>query len=174
MPQLVDFLRQRVVGDADLVLRHAVVNDVRFVSDHLAMALNAELDALNDPRNGAELVQRLHDLRHRLRSVVREAEANIMTSDPAKRWDEFAAWINGRIAESVQENFVLAHTRSRDLAAKVAARFAEEGQVAVPQLYLDSPARSSTRSSPWSRWRPARPAWCSGCSPACAGPTVAS
>jgi signal recognition particle receptor subunit beta len=170
VPQLADFLRQRVVGDADLVLRHAVVNDVRFVSDHLAMALNAELDALNDPRNGAELVQRLqqtreaaealrqrtanwqlvlgdgvtelsvdveHDLRHRLRSVVREAEANIMTSDPAKRWDEFATWINGRIAESVQDNFVLAHTRSRDLAAKVAARFAEEGQVAVPQLYLD-------------------------------------
>jgi ethanolamine utilization protein EutP (predicted NTPase) len=170
VPQLVDFLRQRVVGDADLVLRHAVVNDVRFVSDHLAMALNAELDALNDPRNGAELVQRLqqareaaealrqrtanwqlllgdgvtelsvdveHDLRHRLRSVVREAEANIMASDPAKRWDEFGTWINGRIAESVQDNFVLAHTRSRELAAKVAARFAEEGQVAVPQLYLD-------------------------------------
>lgn len=170
VPQLVDFLRQRVVGDADLVLRHAVVNDIRFVSDHLAMALNAELDALNDPRNGAELLQRLqlahrsaealrqrtanwqlvlgdgvtelsvdveHDLRHRLRSVVREAEANIMTCDPAKRWDEFGNWINGRIAESVQDNFVLAHTRSRELAAKVAARFAEEGQVAVPQLYLD-------------------------------------
>ena len=170
VPQLVDFLRHRVVGDADLVLRNAVVNDVRFVADHLAMALNAELDALNDPRNGAELVQRLqeavhaadqlrqrtanwqlvlgdgvtelsvdveHDLRHRLRSVVREADANIMSSDPAKRWEEFGAWINGRIAESVQDNFVLAHTRSRDLATKVAARFAEEGQVAVPQLYLD-------------------------------------
>jgi GTPase SAR1 family protein len=170
VPQLIDFLRHRVVGDADLVLRNAVVNDVRFVADHLAMALNAELDALNDPRNGAELVQRLqqarqaadqlrqrtanwqlvlgdgvteltvdveHDLRHRLRIVVREAEANIMTSDPAKRWEEFGNWINGRIAEAVQENFVLAHTRSRDLAAKVAARFAEEGQVAVPQLYLD-------------------------------------
>lgn len=170
VPQLVDFLRRRVIGDADLVLRHAVVNDVRIVSDHLAMALNAELDALNDPRNGTELLQRLqaarqaaealrqrtanwqvvlgdgvtelavdveHDLRHRLRSVVREAEADIMTSDPAKRWDEFGTWINGRIAESVQDNFVLAHTRSRDLAAKVAARFAEEGHVAVPQLYLD-------------------------------------
>lgn len=170
VPQLVDFLHHRVVGDADLVLCNAVANDARFVADHLAMALNAELDALNDPRNGAELVQRLqqareaadqlrqrtanwqvvlgdgvteltvdveHDLRHRLRSVVREADANIMTSDPARRWEEFGAWINGRIAESVQENFVLAHTRSRDLAAKVAARFAEEGNVAVPQLYLD-------------------------------------
>jgi ethanolamine utilization protein EutP (predicted NTPase) len=168
--QLVDFLHHRVLGDADLVLRNAVVNDVRFVADHLAMALNAELDALNDPRNGAEVLQRLeqareaadqlrqrtanwqvvlgdgvteltvdveHDLRHRLRTVVREADSNIMTSDPAKRWEQFGTWINGRIAESVQENFVLAHTRSRDLAAKVAARFAEEGKVAVPQLYLD-------------------------------------
>lgn len=170
VPQLVEFLRHRVVGEADVVLRNAVINDVRFVSDHLAMALNAELDALHDPRCGAELIQRLHDareaagqlrqrtanwhvvlgdgvtelsvdvehdLRHRLRSVLREAEADIMTSDPAKRWDEFGTWLHGRIAESVQDNFILAHTRSRDLAEKVAARFADEGQVAVPELYLD-------------------------------------
>ena len=170
VPQLVDLLRHRVIGEADLVLRKAVVNDVRFVSDHLAMALNAELDALNDPSCGAELVTRLHeareaadllrqraanwqvvlgdgatevtvevehDLRHRLRSVVREAEADIMASDPAKRWEEFGNWLDGRIAESVQDNFVLAHTRSRDLAEKVAAQFAAEGRVAVPELYLD-------------------------------------
>jgi ethanolamine utilization protein EutP (predicted NTPase) len=170
VPQLVDFLRHQVVAEADVVLRNAVINDVRFVSDHIAMALNAELNALNDPSSGVELLQRLreareaadrlrqraanwqlvlgdgvtelavdveHDLRHRLRSVVREAEADIMASDPAKRWDEFGTWLNGRIAESVQDNFVLAHLRSRDLAEKVAARFVDEGQVAVPELYLD-------------------------------------
>lgn len=170
VPQLVDLVRHRVIGEADIVLRNAVVNDVRFVSDHLAMALNAELDALNDPSCGAELVARLgdareaadrlrqgaanwqvvlgdgateltvtgeHDLRHRLRSVVREAEADIMASDPAKRWEEFGSWLDGRIAESVQNNAVLAHTRTGDLAEKVAARFAVEGQVAVPKLYLD-------------------------------------
>ena len=170
VPQLVDLVRHRVVGDADIVLRNAVVNDVRFVSDHLAMALNAELDALNDPSCGAELVARLrdaweaadrlrqrtanwqvvlgdgateltveveHDLRHRLRGVVREAEADIMTSDPAKRWEEFGSWLDGRIAESVQGNFVLAHTRCRALAEKVATRFIAEGRSAVPELYLD-------------------------------------
>ncbi|MGH3671875.1 MAG: EutP/PduV family microcompartment system protein, partial [Pseudonocardiaceae bacterium] len=170
VPQLVDFLRHQVVAEAAVVLRNAVINDVRFVSDHIAMALNAELNALNDPSCGVELVQRLldareaadrlrqrtanwqlvlgdgvtelavdveHDLRHRLRSVVREAEADIMASDPAKRWDEFGTWLDGRIAESVQNNFVLAHLRSRDLAEKVAARFVDEGQVAVPELYLD-------------------------------------
>jgi ethanolamine utilization protein EutP (predicted NTPase) len=51
VPQLVEFLRHRVIGEADVVLRNAVINDVRFVSDHLAMALNAELDALHDPRS---------------------------------------------------------------------------------------------------------------------------
>lgn len=170
VPQLIEFLRHQVVAEADIVLRNAVINDVRFVSDHIAMALNAELNALNDPHCGVELVQRLlhardaadrlrqrtanwqlvlgdgvtelavdveHDLRHRLRSVVREAEADIMASDPAKRWEEFGTWLNGRIAESVQDNFVLAHLRSRDLAEKVAARFVDEGQVAVPELYLD-------------------------------------
>jgi hypothetical protein len=170
VPQLVDLVRHRVIGEADIVLRNAVVNDVRFVSDHLAMALNAELDALSDPSCGAELVTRLgdareaadrlrqraanwqivlgdgateltvaveHDLRHRLRSVVREAEADIMASDPAKRWEEFGSWLDGRIAESVQDNAVLAHTRTGALAEKAAARFAAEGQVAVPKLYLD-------------------------------------
>ncbi|MGA9693189.1 MAG: hypothetical protein WBR33_17485, partial [Pseudonocardiaceae bacterium] len=78
-----------------------------------------------------------HDLRHRLRSVVREAEADIMASDPAKRWEEFGSWLHGRIAESVQDNAVLAHTRTGDLAEQVAARFAAEGKVAVPKLYLD-------------------------------------
>jgi signal recognition particle receptor subunit beta len=169
VPQLIEFLRERVVGNAGVVLRDAVVNDVRFVSDHLAMALNAELDALSDPSGGAELGQRLreaweaaeglrartanwqlvlgdgvteltldveHDLRHRLRSVIREAEADIMRADPAKRWEEFDAWLHGRIAESVQSNFVLAHTRSRDLAEKVAACFADEGRVALPALRL--------------------------------------
>jgi hypothetical protein len=170
VPQLVDLVRDRVIGEADVVLRNAVVNDVRFVSDHLAMALNAELDALNDPSCGAELVARLsdardaadqlrqraanwqvvlgdgatelavaveHDLRHRLRSVVREAETDIMASDPAKRWEEFGSWLHGRIVESVQDNAVLAHTRTGDLAERVAARFAAEGKVAVPKLYLD-------------------------------------
>jgi GTPase SAR1 family protein len=169
VPQLVDFLDYRVAGEADLVLRNAVINDVRFVSDHLAMALNAELDALNDPSCGAALLQRLHDarhaadqlrqrtanwqlvlgdgmteltvdvehdLRHRLRSMVRDAETNIATSDPTKRWEQFGSWLNGRITESVQDNFVLAHTRSRELAVKVAAKFTEEGRGALPVLSL--------------------------------------
>jgi len=172
VPQLTGFLADRVIGGADTVLRTSVVNDVRIVSDQLAMALNAELDVLNDPSRGAELVARAqqarraadrlreqtanwqlvlgdgmtelvvdveHDLRHRLRTLVREAEADIAKSDPAPRWARFSEWLEARVADAVQANFVLAHTRSAELAERVAARFAEESGRVVPELRLNDP-----------------------------------
>jgi hypothetical protein len=79
-----------------------------------------------------------HDLRHRLRLVIREAELDIMKSDPAKRWEQFEAWLQGRIAQSVQATFVLAHTRASQLADRVADAFADDGLTAVPQLEFDN------------------------------------
>ncbi|MFC0449768.1 dynamin family protein [Rhodococcus jostii] len=79
-----------------------------------------------------------HDLRHRLRTVMRAAEQDIGTSDPAPRWEEFGSWLDGEIATCVRENFVMAHTRSLDLARSVAHRFAEDGKVPVPALHIDN------------------------------------
>jgi hypothetical protein len=79
-----------------------------------------------------------HDLRHRLRLVIREAELDIMNSDPAQRWDQFEAWLQGRIAQSVQATFVLAHARANQLADRVADAFADDGLTAVPQLDIDN------------------------------------
>jgi ethanolamine utilization protein EutP (predicted NTPase) len=173
IPQLADFLADRVIGGADTVLRTSVINDVRIVSDQLAMALNAELDVLNDPGRGAELVARMqearlaadrlraqtanwqlvlgdgatelmvdveHDLRHRLRTLVREAEADITASDPAPRWEQFSEWLNSRVADAVQANSLLAHSRSGELAQQVGARFAEESGRVVPELRRGDPS----------------------------------
>ncbi|HEY2204303.1 MAG TPA: EutP/PduV family microcompartment system protein [Pseudonocardia sp.] len=170
VPQLLDFLRGHVVAEADTVLRRSVVNDVRTVSDHLALSLNAQLDALHDPARAGELVARLdharaaadrlrqqsagwqltlgdgmteltveveHDLRQRLRGLVRAAEADIMTADPAPRWERFDEWLQSKIAENVRANFVLAHVRSRSLSERVAERFAGEGAVSMPEPRLD-------------------------------------
>jgi hypothetical protein len=79
-----------------------------------------------------------HDLRHRLRTVVRAAEEDIGRSDPAPRWEEFGSWLDGEIATCVRENFVMAHTRSQALALSVAGRFAEDGKVPVPVLRIDN------------------------------------
>ncbi|HZZ49678.1 MAG TPA: EutP/PduV family microcompartment system protein [Pseudonocardia sp.] len=169
VPQLVAYLRERVVADAERVVRDGVVNDVRTVSDHLAMAANAQLDAVRDPAGGGELVRRLHqaaadaerlratsanwqlvlgdgttemmvsvehDLRQRLRLLVREAEAEIMRCDPAPRWDTFDSWLRNKVAESVRANFVFAHVRATRLAGHVADCLALEGAAAVPSLSL--------------------------------------
>ncbi|MGW4331677.1 Isoniazid-inducible protein iniA [Rhodococcus koreensis] len=79
-----------------------------------------------------------HDLRHRLRTVIRAAEEDIGKSDPAPRWEEFGSWLDGEIATCVRENFVMAHTRSQALALSVAGRFAEDGRVPVPTLRIDN------------------------------------
>jgi hypothetical protein len=78
-----------------------------------------------------------HDLRHRLRQVVREAEADIMKLDPAKRWDQFELWLREKIARSVQASFVLANTRANELADRVAQVFAADGVIMLPQLCID-------------------------------------
>jgi hypothetical protein len=82
-----------------------------------------------------------HDLRHR-------AEADIMKSDPAPRWEKFSKWLDGKIADAVQANFLLAYSGSCELAERVAARFAEESGRVLPQLKLNDPrfALDSVRS----------------------------
>jgi hypothetical protein len=78
-----------------------------------------------------------HDLRHRLRNLVRDAEADVMKRDPAKRWDEFRTGLDNRIIDAVSENFLYAHTRSVELADQLAAKFPAEGRiVTLPELHL--------------------------------------
>ncbi|WP_245721991.1 dynamin family protein [Nocardia crassostreae] len=79
-----------------------------------------------------------HDLRHRLRSLIRDAEADIMKRDPAKRWKDFGADLDAKICEAVEENFVIAHYRSVELCEQVAAKFPESG-IPTPDLRLDNP-----------------------------------
>lgn len=79
-----------------------------------------------------------HDLRHRLRSLIRDAEADIMKRDPVKRWNDFGVDLDAKICEAVEENFVIAHYRSVELAEQVAAKFPESG-VPTADLKLDDP-----------------------------------
>ncbi|MGW4117704.1 hypothetical protein [Nocardia sp. NPDC004711] len=79
-----------------------------------------------------------HDLRHRLRSLIRDAEADIMKGDPARRWADFGADLDAKICEAVEENFVIAHYRSVELAEQVAAKFPDSG-IPTPDLKLDNP-----------------------------------
>ncbi|MGW4093760.1 dynamin family protein [Nocardia sp. NPDC004750] len=81
-----------------------------------------------------------HDLRHRLRSLIRDAEAEIAQTDPARRWKDFAADLDARICEAVEENFAVAHYRSMELSEQVAAKFPADNRTPpLPDLRLDNP-----------------------------------
>ncbi|MFE7798794.1 dynamin family protein [Nocardia sp. NPDC057440] len=173
VPQLIDHLRDYVVARADTVAIDAAVQDIRLVTDHLAMTLRTEAETLRDPRKRAEITERLviardqadqlrqrsanwqvtlvdgstelmadieHDLRHRLRNLVRDAEAEIAETDPARRWKEFGTDLDARICEAVEENFVMAHYRAVELCEQVAARFPADNRApSLPDLRLTNP-----------------------------------
>ena len=83
-----------------------------------------------------------HDLRDRLRTITREAEAMVDAGDPAEIWDQFAAWVHQQVAHAAAANFVWASERSRALAARVAELFALDGAGAVAQLRLGADPHS--------------------------------
>ncbi|MDN4612565.1 dynamin family protein [Arthrobacter burdickii] len=78
-----------------------------------------------------------HDLRDRLRSIQREAEAAIDDGDPGPVWDQFAEWLEQRVASAVSDTFVWTNERSRWLAEQVAELFALD-EVPLPLLEVSS------------------------------------
>ena len=75
-----------------------------------------------------------HDLRDRMRAIVREAEKVLDGADPGKIWDQFAAQLEEQATAAVAANFLWATERARWLAAQVADLFEEDGARSLPQL----------------------------------------
>lgn len=76
------------------------------------------------------------DLRDRLRTVSREAEQLIDSSDPGEVWDDIGTWLAESVTQAVSDNFVWTHQRSVHLAEVVAEHFSLEGHAAVPTLSI--------------------------------------
>jgi hypothetical protein len=184
VPQLVDFLRDRVGTKVEPALRDSVVAEIRVVAEELGRGWNGELDTVQSAggsaqdrqqRAVAELDRRQQlsvnwqlalgdgatelmaqvdfDLRDRLRTVMVDAEAEILKASPVKQWPQFDAWVRGRVAESVQANFQLARERSRKLAAQVAAQLAgnPDGShigVALPDVRVNNPDEALRQIKP--------------------------
>jgi hypothetical protein len=79
-----------------------------------------------------------YDLRDRLRQITRESEAMIDEADPAEVWDELAGWVHQQVAGAASANFVWATQRTRYLAEQVAEHFAIAGQVALPDIQMNT------------------------------------
>ena len=75
-----------------------------------------------------------HDLRDRMRNIVREGEKIVDSVDPGKVWDQFALQVEDQAAAAAAANFLWASERARWLAGQVAELFAEDGARSLPDL----------------------------------------
>ena len=166
-PVLVTYLRERVLGQAELLARRSTGRDILSVCEQITTTMSAELTAQENPERAKELVAELekarksatglkertarwqvtlndavadltadidHDLRDRLRTVMREAETLAEDADPADVWDQLAKWVQHQVTSAASANFVWASERAEALARRVAEMFAEDGRVALPEL----------------------------------------
>ena len=114
-----------------------------------------------------------YDLRDRMRAVQREAEQAIDAGDPGPVWDQFADWLEQRVASAVSDTFVWTNERSQWLAEQVAEPFRAR-TTCLPLLQRRRHRRRArprrTRARPRLRPRLGR---CRRCSSACADRTAA-
>ncbi|WP_374945886.1 dynamin family protein [Agreia sp.] len=78
-----------------------------------------------------------HDLRDRMRSIQREAEASIDEGDPAPTWEQMIDWLEQRVAAAISDTFVWTNERSVWLASLVAEHFSRD-EVPLPTLHVDN------------------------------------
>jgi hypothetical protein len=171
-PALVAYLLG-AVANADRLSRRSVAHDVFTVTDHLAVSLRAELQALQNPDDNLALMAELkaaqaraedlhlrssrwqqtlsdgiadlyadieHDLRDRLRQVIRNGEAALEQADPSAIWEQFTEWLTEQLAAATSDNFVWANQRAQWVAHRVAEHFAEDGGELLPELRLGDAA----------------------------------
>jgi hypothetical protein len=171
-PALVAYLLG-AVANADRLSRRSLAHDIFTVTDHLAVSLRAELQALQNPEDNLALMAELkaaqaraeslrqrssrwqqtlsdgiadlyadieHDLRDRLRQVIRNGEEALEQADPSAIWEQFTEWLTQQLAAATSDNFVWANQRAQWVAHQVAEHFAEDGGELLPELRIGNAA----------------------------------
>ena len=113
---------------AELEQAREAVEDLRRRSSRWQQVLN---DGVTDLMADID-----YDLRDRARVVTREADEAIEAHDPGPLWDDFADWLDRRVAAAVADSFVWATQRSQWLAEQVVEQFTRDGGGALPELEL--------------------------------------
>ena len=151
-PPLVELLRRDVLGAAGAAARTAARAELAFVVAQLRERVAAEQAAASSPgaaetlgRRYAEKQRRTrtlgswqtvlgdgiqdltadvdHDLRERLRVMLRAGEDLLDESDPRETWPDFQAWAAREAAAAAVDNLTLLADRTEQLGREVAARF---------------------------------------------------
>jgi hypothetical protein len=78
-----------------------------------------------------------HDLRDRIRVIVREAETSIDQGDPGESWEEFSTWYEQRISAAIADTFLWAERNAGWLVEEVGQHFSEDSKTLTPDFHLD-------------------------------------
>jgi hypothetical protein len=164
-PRLVELLRRDVLEAARAGARTAARAELAFVVAQLRERVAAEQAAASSPAAAATLVHRYaekqrrtrtlgswqtvlgdgiqdltadvdHDLRERLRTMLRSGEELLNESDPRDTWQDFQAWAAREASAAAVDNLMLLANRTEQLAREVAARF----ELEYDGLELDLPS----------------------------------
>ncbi len=81
-----------------------------------------------------------HDLRERLRTMLRRGEELIDAGDPQETWHDFQAWAEREATAAAVDNLLLLVSRTEQLAREVGARF----DIEYESLDLDLPSPAET------------------------------
>lgn len=103
----------------------------RELADGSASWQTVLVDGLQDLQTEVE-----HDLRERMRGVLRRGEAMVDGGDPYDTWPDFTAWAAREATAAAADNLFLLVTRTERLAGAVAERF----ELAYAGLDLELPA----------------------------------
>ncbi|MEU4219938.1 dynamin family protein [Actinoplanes sp. NPDC026623] len=151
-PRLVEVLRRDVLDAARSGVRAAARAELAFVVGQLRERVEAERAAAASPAAAAAITDRYaerrrrtqelgtwqtvlgdgiqdlsadvdHDLRERLRALLRGGEELLDSSDPRDTWRDFQAWAAREATATAVDNLMLLVTRTEQLARDVAERF---------------------------------------------------
>ncbi len=75
-----------------------------------------------------------HDLRERVRALIRDAENSIDSGDPGQVWDEFSTWLEERSSDLLSDTFTWAQENTAWLCERVGDHFTAEMASSVPRF----------------------------------------
>lgn len=80
-----------------------------------------------------------YDLRERMRSVLKKAEAAIAETDPGKVWEEMEQWLYRMVTHGVAEHYAMVTDRAGTLSAEIAAHFSDDESATTRMLAVHAP-----------------------------------
>jgi hypothetical protein len=116
------------------------LNETKARVEHLKSSAAKWSQTLND--GIADLTSDIdHDMRHRIRVVLQEADDSLDDIDPADMWPQMESWLQQRLSAELLENYLQLRERADALSMEVAEHFREASGRIYEAMTVYNPTR---------------------------------